>query len=107
MADMPPLYDLYDEETWHASLHLTAEQAAKFTRRGYRVVIAAPGQVQPQVEITTHAVQKSLDDPIDVPHDCTCAYIRIETHGLVQRHANPDCTEHGFEDDGELIRERD
>lgn len=102
-------YDLYDGDTWYGVKHMTDAGVAVMQRHGYRVTaVAEEGEAQPDVELTSAAVQKALADPIDVPHECICAYIRVMPYGLVQRHANPDCTEHSpDEPDGELEKERD
>lgn len=106
----PRAYEIYDGHGWVGRQTLNTEQVQSKRAVGYRVVERATGdgEEQPEVELTAAAIQKSLDEPITVPHECICAFIRISPYGLVQRHSNPACTEHSpGEPDGELEKERD
>lgn len=49
-------------------------------------------QEQPEVNLTTEAVNKALDAEITTPDDCICDYATDLQHHLVQRVINPDCT---------------
>jgi len=61
-------------------------------------------QEQPEVSLTTAAVEQALDQTITTPDDCICDYATDLQHRLVQRVINPDCTaEHAVE----MERERD
>lgn len=60
-----------------------------------------------QHPFSTSEIQAALDEPIDVPDTCVCAYVRVEPYHLIQRRLNPDCTAHTPEDDGEIEKERD
>jgi hypothetical protein len=61
-------------------------------------------QKQPEVNLTTAAVEQALDQRITTPVDCICDYATNLRHHLVQRVINPDCeAEHAVE----FERERD
>lgn len=49
-------------------------------------------QEQPEVSLTTAAVEKALDTEITVPDNCVCDYASDLQHHLVQRVINPDCS---------------
>lgn len=110
-VNAPREYELYDDYGWIGRATLAPDRVAAKREVGYRVVEAVTdvdGHAQPDVNLTASAIQKALDDPIDVPHECVCAYVRIMPYGLVQRHANANCTEHSpNEPDGELEKDRD
>lgn len=63
-------------------------------------------QEQPEVSLTTEAVQEALDTSVEVPEDCICDYVVRMPYNLQQRVVNPKCTAHES-DDLELERERD
>lgn len=52
-------------------------------------------------------IQATLNEKIDVPDECICAYVREEPYHLVRRVINIECTAHTPENDGELEKERD
>jgi hypothetical protein len=59
-----------------------------------------------RISISSNEIQAALDEKIDVPDECICAYVRVEPYHLVRRMINPECTAHTPEDDGELEKER-
>lgn len=65
---------------------------------------AVPVQEQPEVHLSTPAVEEALDQKIETPADCVCDYATVLPYHLVQRVVNPDCT---AAHDVELERERD
>jgi len=67
------------------------------------------GQLMPEerIRLSTNEIQKSLDEKIDVPDECICAYVRLLPYHLIRRIINVDCTAHTPEDDGEIEKERD
>lgn len=60
-----------------------------------------------RIPLDMDAVKKALDEPIEIPDDCICAYIRLVPYRSVQRRLNPECTAHTPEDDGQIEKERD
>lgn len=60
-----------------------------------------------RIPLDMDAVEQALDEPIEVPDTCICAYVRLVPYHSVQRRLNPDCTAHTPEDDGVIEKERD
>lgn len=58
--------------------------------------------------LSTEQIQQALSDPITVPDECICAWVRVLPYRLVQRVMNPDCAAHDPDEaGGELEKERD
>lgn len=58
--------------------------------------------------LSTEAIQQALSDPIPVPDECICDWVRVLPYRLEQRVMNPDCeADHTSEAGGELEKERD
>lgn len=60
-----------------------------------------------RIPLDVNAIVKSLDEKIEKPDDCICAYVREEPYHLERRVINPECRAHTPEDDGEIEKERD
>lgn len=48
-------------------------------------------QEQPEVTLTTEAVEESLDQQIEAPDECICDYVTTMPYNLSQRIINPAC----------------
>jgi hypothetical protein len=49
-------------------------------------------QEQPEVDITTAAVEEALAQPVTAPDDCICDYVTDLKHRILQRVINPSCS---------------
>jgi hypothetical protein len=58
-------------------------------------------------QLSTEDIQQALGDPVDVPEDCVCAFVRELPYRLVIRKPNPECTVHSPDEPGEMEKERD